>query len=326
MDPFHFSCPHCSSRLRVREKLYVGRQVDCPECGDTLLIVDRAGELGVECVDRQPEEQKRPGSKKADPAAGEPAAAISPTAVASTARPVPPPDNILRRFFADHRRMLLALGVAAALIAALVAVFRFPGAPGKTGGADGSLQIGTDNGTTNFGGDNPTVQQPLKSPDESEPDHTKNAPPLVADTDERAVDPRISPTGDLLPGVDVQAEGDDDELEADNRPIEPQFAPEPAVPPVRKIDLAAALKQPIARFDQPRTKPLEDVLVSVAEMAGARLTVDREELGPAAARLDEPMALRLENTTVGDILRGLLRPAGLAFRIEGGQLRIVRAE
>ena len=40
MDPFHFACPHCSSRLRVREKLYVGRHVDCPECGDALLIVD----------------------------------------------------------------------------------------------------------------------------------------------------------------------------------------------------------------------------------------------------------------------------------------------
>src|SRR5579863_492668 len=53
MDPFHFACPHCSSRLRVREKLYVGRQVDCPECGQLLLIVDEKGELAARPVERK---------------------------------------------------------------------------------------------------------------------------------------------------------------------------------------------------------------------------------------------------------------------------------
>src|SRR5579872_2934192 len=53
MDPFHFACPHCSSRLRVREKLYVGRQVDCPECGQSLLIIEQSGELAVRAVERK---------------------------------------------------------------------------------------------------------------------------------------------------------------------------------------------------------------------------------------------------------------------------------
>ena len=118
----------------------------------------------------------------------------------------------------------------------------------------------------------------------------------------------------------------DAELAADERPIDPEFAPEPAPPPVRRIDLAVSLKQPIVRFDQPRSKPLSEILVSVAEMAGARITVDQEEIGPAAARLAEPVALRLENTTVGEILSSLLQPAGLAYRIEGDHLRVVRAE
>jgi hypothetical protein len=68
------------------------------------------------------------------------------------------------------------------------------------------------------------------------------------------------------------------------------------------------------------------VLASVAEMAGTHITFDRDELGPAAARLSEPMALRQDDTTVGEILTGLLRPAGLAWRIEGDHLRLVRAE
>jgi DNA-directed RNA polymerase subunit RPC12/RpoP len=53
MDPFHFACPHCSSRLRIREKLLVGRQIDCPECSQTLLIVEQKGELDVRPVERK---------------------------------------------------------------------------------------------------------------------------------------------------------------------------------------------------------------------------------------------------------------------------------
>jgi hypothetical protein len=130
--------------------------------------------------------------------------------------------------------------------------------------------------------------------------------------------------------ANLESEHDDQageiEIAAEDRPIEPEFAPEPLAPPVRKVDLTVSLKQPIARFDQPRSKPLEEVLTSVAEMAGARIAFDRDELGPAAARLAEPTALKLENTTVGDILSGLLRPAGLAYRIEGDHLRVIRRE
>ena len=63
--------------------------------------------------------------------------------------------------------------------------------------------------------------------------------------------------------------------------------------------------------------------MGVAEMAGTQIAFDRDELGPAAAHLAEPVALRLEDTTVGDILTGLLRPAGLAYRVEGDHLRVV---
>jgi hypothetical protein len=110
--------------------------------------------------------------------------------------------------------------------------------------------------------------------------------------------------------------------ERDNRPLDPEIASEPE-PVQPKIDLAVSLKQPIAKFDQPKSKPLSDVLTSVAEMAGARITYDRDELGPAAARLGEPVALKLENTTVGEILSGLLHPAGLDYRVEGDHLKLV---
>ena len=109
----------------------------------------------------------------------------------------------------------------------------------------------------------------------------------------------------------------------DKRPLDPEFAPEPALSAARKIDLAVSLKQPIVRFDQPKSKPLSEVLAGVAEMAGTRIDFDRDELGPAAARLAEPVSLKLDNTTVGDILTGLLHPVGLAFRVEGDHLKLV---
>jgi hypothetical protein len=113
------------------------------------------------------------------------------------------------------------------------------------------------------------------------------------------------------------------ESPADKRPLDPEFAAEPPQPVAKKVDLALSLKQPIVRFDQPKSKPLSDVLTGVAEMAGAQIDIDRDKLGPAAARLAEPVALRLDNTTVGDILTGLLRPAGLAYRVEGDHLKVV---
>ncbi len=145
--------------------------------------------------------------------------------------------------------------------------------------------------------------------DESEPGEPGDRPSLLvgepADDDEAGPEPDAKDVADKGP------------------PIEPDFAPDVAVPAVRKINLNESLRQPIFRFDQPRSKSLADVLTGVAEMAGAQIEYDREELGPAAAHLAEPVALRLEHTTVGDILTSLLRPAGLAYRVEGDHLRVV---
>jgi hypothetical protein len=320
MDPFHFSCPHCSSRLRVREKLYVGRQVDCPECGDSLRIVDRAGDLGVERVERKPADNKGAATKQP----GATAAVVAAPAGTPTPGLSLPPASRLQSFLADPRRSLVALGAAAALVAALIAVIVHPGSTGATNGTDPSAADGTGEADEVADGKSP-VEAPENLRDKSRSRGPEDRQPVIAD-DESAGDPALSRDGDASAVMELSGASDDDALDADHRTIDPEFAPEPPAAPDRKIDLAVSLKQPIARFDQPRTKPLEEVLVSVAEMAGARIAFDRDELGPAAARLSEPMALKLENTTVGGILEGLLHPAGLSFRIDGDQLRVVPAK
>lgn len=111
-----------------------------------------------------------------------------------------------------------------------------------------------------------------------------------------------------------------DDTNFDDLPLAPEFAPEP----VRKSrDLASALRQPILLFDQSGERKLVELLPGIGEMAGAPIRIDAAELGSAAVRLTKPVQLRLENTTVGDILENLLKPAGLAYRIESDHLRIV---
>lgn len=48
MDPFHFTCPHCGAHLKTRDRLSVGRQVNCPECHRPFGIVQTPGGLSTE--------------------------------------------------------------------------------------------------------------------------------------------------------------------------------------------------------------------------------------------------------------------------------------
>lgn len=98
-----------------------------------------------------------------------------------------------------------------------------------------------------------------------------------------------------------------------DQPLEPEFEPEP----VRKrVDVAESLRQPILLYDLPRARPLQEWLPEVADMIGAPIRFDAAELGTAVAGLKTPVRVRLENTTVGDILQNLLKPAGLTYRVE----------
>jgi DNA-directed RNA polymerase subunit RPC12/RpoP len=565
MDPFHFACPHCSSRLRVREKLYVGRQVDCPECGQFLLIVEQSGELGVRAVERQPAPAATGAPDKASgkhkpsgqlaqsdvPAsAGKTFPATSDTAgtaVPSPAKLAPgtstpgagplisPAAGGPQHPVSSRRRATILAGGALILALGLIAVAFFARSSGTNSAADGlpdnaavdsadptvkdgpgngpidaanpepvepprdevesrlekigqllqdhlaaeqtfpsgtvpilgivpenrlswmavladrfdgatvhpvwdkpwnspqneafvrrrltifqnptiAQLTGTDGypashfvGVTGVGADaarldnrharagifaedrrtriddirdgasntllvlgvrdhlgswaaggQPTMRGLAREPYVNGPDGFGTGSPesmqvLMADGRVMSVSDKIDPRifrrmaakADGLP-LDESVEGepgdrlsllagegaadafdqDDEEggkIESarDKRPLDPEFAPEPPEPVAKKIDLAVSLKQSIVRFDQPKSRPLSEVLTSVAEMAGAQIDFDRDKLGPAAARLAEPVALRLDNTTVGDILTGLLRPAGLAYRVEGDHLKLV---
>lgn len=123
------------------------------------------------------------------------------------------------------------------------------------------------------------------------------------------------------------AKWDEEIDEPRDPPLEAEFAPEPAAQPrTRRIDIGLSLKQPIVQFDQARSKPLAELLPGMAELVGSPIRYDATELGPAASGLKSPVTLRLQNTTVGEILDGLLKPAGLGYRVESDHIRLVPRE
>jgi DNA-directed RNA polymerase subunit RPC12/RpoP len=142
---------------------------------------------------------------------------------------------------------------------------------------------------------------PLADPTEAEGESDEDSPSVA------------SAVGTLIPlAADSESEED--------QPLEPEFAPEPSR---KKIDLAQSLRQPVLLYDQPRTRPLHEWLPGIADMVGAPIRFDDAELGAPIAGMKTPIRLRLENTTVGEILDSLLKPAGLAYRVETDHIRLV---
>ena len=43
MQVVQLTCPHCRASLKVRSRAFVGRKIDCPDCGGGLQIVSDSG-------------------------------------------------------------------------------------------------------------------------------------------------------------------------------------------------------------------------------------------------------------------------------------------
>ena len=98
----------------------------------------------------------------------------------------------------------------------------------------------------------------------------------------------------------------------------PRVSP-PGVQP-KKVDVAGALAQPILRFEQSSPQPFGVLLDELEEIAGVPIRYDKRLI---SGKLDNRVALKLENTTVKDILLALVGEVGLAYKVEADGLRIV---
>ena len=87
-----------------------------------------------------------------------------------------------------------------------------------------------------------------------------------------------------------------------------------------------ALQQRIVRYEQQDATAFRTVLGEVQELTGVAFRYNEEELTNQGVDFDKPVQLRLADTTVGEILKTLLREVGLAFEVEANALRIRRVD
>jgi len=104
------------------------------------------------------------------------------------------------------------------------------------------------------------------------------------------------------------------------RPDAPDANAEPKPP--KPIDVAALLKQPIARYEQSRGAPFQVVLREFEELLGAPIRYDLAGLSESGILLDRTVRLHQTDTTVGELLEALLAEMGLTYDIEADGIRL----
>lgn len=312
MDAFQFTCPHCSGRLRLRQRMFVGRQVNCPDCDQPLLITEQKGELAVEIV-----------------AATSPGSGENSGGHAATQLALPAAKTALATW---SRSPLFIAWTAAGICVTGLFGFLLLRNPGGGSRQDTSKELAEQPAASDVTA-NPSAD--MKTGLQSAPtvavNGEKTAQETVAqnsaltkeqDTEVPVVDPSTASgsVGDAAKPARVMVALSDD------KPIDPEFAEPPPPEPRRpktEAEIAAALKQPILSFQQSQSATLGDMLREVAAMAGIVVTWDAADLGSAEPKLNQPVSLKLDKTTVGTILDKLLDTAKLTYRIEPGKIRIV---
>ncbi len=88
------------------------------------------------------------------------------------------------------------------------------------------------------------------------------------------------------------------------------------------IDLAAALAQPIAQFEQKKPIATRQLLLIIEEMVGVEI-VETPLPKAVRARLDQPVILLLKDTTVGDLLTAVLQEVRLSYVVSKDQLELI---
>lgn len=313
MDAFEFTCPHCSGRLRVRQRMFVGRQVNCPDCNQPLLITEHKGQLAVEPV-------AVPSPARVENTGGQPVTKLA----------LPGAKSALSTW--SRSPPLIAWTAAGICVTGLFSflLLRNPGGVPRTDTPE--TFVDDRNSTPNTASTDAVADQSANTT--AAPKEAMNG---TASSQETVAPNSVTPKGKeteiaVAPATTTNSTADAANPSnaivalSDEKPIDPEFAepppPEPARPKT-EAEISAALKQPILAFQQAQSAPLAEVLREVAAMAGAAVKWDAAELGSAESRLDQPVKLRLDKTTVGTILDKLLEPAKLTYRIEPGTIRIV---
>ena len=345
MSAVHFQCPTCQAPLRLENRaLFLGRTFACPDCAD-LLLIEADGHDGVSARPTTVTPQElRPSSK--------PSATVKPKIAKKLSAPTAPPSTLPdfgvhlqpRASLLDglsRRPALLGWSVAILFAIVLFAVINSSGKPPTT---VVTPPVGTDQNpsaqpTEDAQVDNKKSNQPTESEltasDQNAksfkltPDKRTN-PNASAEPDNITLNDKPNPDFNLK---DKSAPKPNDGSTLPNskpddpKPVVNNPPPAPAAEPVRDApqketteSIEARLKQKIARFDQAKPIPFVKLLDVLEDLSGVPIVWDLETVDE---QLQQPVTLKLPQTTVGEILDALLKQVGLERRIAEGRIELL---
>ena len=300
MSPGQCPCPACGTTLRVRDRSFVGRKIECPDCRVKLLLkLNDDREFEAEVVTSE-EEKPQPSAKRAQ------------SRPKATDRPA--------RSFSDA--MLSPLVVAWALgigLTAFVAIMLLrPAVRFRPPSSDNIPQAAETQ---------PVKESAPQIKSETTEVAVQPSEPMPLSISEKPIAPDVPPTPvEKQPTVPADTEKP---VTAEATPM-PE-TPMPAVTPVTqkpavvsppKVNLDDVLKQRLTGFATSSKKPNRrlDLIEQLDELTGHRIKFDREELGEK--KLMQPVSISVEVITVGALLKLVLEPAGWEYVIEDDYLRL----
>lgn len=285
----HCSCPECGTTLRIRDRSFVGRQIECPDCQAKLLIsVDAERNVIAERV-RQPDVKKP----------------VTPPVVAPAVKAGTAVGRKLGGLLRSPLAIAWALGIGMTAFVAIILlrpnVRLRPAAekPAVPVAANESIKPPAPPAQDETV--EPIAEEPITPPETA----TVVTPPAVV---------KAGPESDTRPEEVPSAVNP-----ASAKPIAPAVALPTAPVPV-KIQVEELFKQPIKAFSTGKPLSREELIEVVEEMLGAPIRYDREKLG--AKDLDRTVSITLEGTTVGGVLKALLDSAGWDYVIEDDGIRL----
>ena len=324
MSVVHFQCPSCQAPLRLENRaLFVGRTFDCPDCRESLLI-EADGSAGVKAKrSNTPTRRASEGTEINNVAASPARRATHETASKVSDRGVDlqSPKSAWDRL---SRRPALLGWIVAVLFAIVLLVVVNSGHQRGVPEADTPVvaenktpetarqESAEQNSKTAVEPDPNSPRANDQSPDEPKPKDNSEQPPPDATKD--------SPRDSQPPAAADPAEKPAAE-EPKPVPVPPEPAPAPASFVLSSEAIEAKLRQKIARFDQPKPVAFVKLLDTVEELAGVPIVWDLDRV--TDEQLQQPVTIRLKETTVGEILDTLLKQVGLERRTVAGKIELV---
>lgn len=284
MSPGQCPCPECGMILRVRDRSFIGRQIECPEChGKLLLKLD--GDRHLEAVPFQPEV----------------AAALPPHA----ASPSQFSERIKRVVETLHSPLVVAWALAIGLTTFVAILLLRPAVRFQTPTAESEPSVVEANSD-----EKPETTAPLAAP--VEPAETVTLPEQTLKQEATVGPPQPQkPT----PTIPVENEKPVPAVVA-----VPPEVPKPTVAAPPKVDVEVLLKQRLSGFATRNPTSRQELIEQIEELAGVPIRFNRQELGEK--NLMQAVSISVEVTTVGGILKIVLEAAGWDYVIEENGIRL----